>query len=156
MATAPVEAVEKPKATSKLAAGRMFPTGQYTHDREVRVPHGTVPDDLLRPEFWAIYGQHVGRMDRIHILWDDGTHYARVLVIDQGVGFIKAHILESHSLEASSETYAPQSAMRIEWKGVGEKYSVIRNSDQVMLRNGFRNRDLAEQWVREYLKTIAR
>jgi hypothetical protein len=119
------------------------------------VPEGVTADDVQQPEFWAHVATKLRRMDMIEVLAEDESYYAELLVMDAGVGFAKVKMLRFVELEAAGESTEANSAFKIEWKGIAKKYSVIRKSDSVTLRDGFTKKFDAETWVRGHASAMA-
>lgn len=115
----------------------------------------TVPEDLLRQDYWAHIAQELTPRARIEAWANDGSWMAEYVVLDTGRNWAKLHLLAKHQLskldpaQAEAEAASPYS---IEHRGPHAKWSVLRKSDNEVVHEGSETREGAATWLRERLK----
>lgn len=141
-------------AAYKLSPAKLQPAEHYRTRYAAVVDDGTTVEDLQRPEFWCHVAGKLRQMDILEVLAEDGSYFAELMVLKSGVGFAKVLLLREVQLEAT----APEDddlPVVVQWKGPHRKYSVIRKSDSVILKDSFVTKGEAETHAREYAQTVA-
>lgn len=133
-----------------------FKAAEYQRQIYVVNPElGTMPEDLLRPEYWAHVGQQLKPFDRIEARAEDGGWFAEYLVVTAGRGFAQLSLLMSKSLEEAVDMPVGSSAYKVEWAGPQHQYRVRRLSDNQVLKHGCQSKAEAERWLGEHVKAMA-
>ena len=140
--------------TYKILPNHMQLVEHYRAHYGASVPEGTTAEDLQRPEFWAHVARNLRPYDIIDVLPEDGSYFAEVIVLSQGVGFAKVKLLRFVEL-ADDEVLEDEAPVIVKWKGPHLKHTVIRKSDAQVLKDGFPTKLDAENWAREYAQKIA-
>jgi hypothetical protein len=115
----------------------------------------TLPEDLLKQDYWAHIAQEITPRARIEVWANDGSWMAEYTVLDVGRNWAKVHMLHKHQLskldpaQAEAEAASPYS---IEHRGPHARWSVLRKSDNEVVHEGEETRDGAATWLRERLK----
>lgn len=135
-------------------ASGMKPADAVFNNWSQLVPGGTSRADIERPEFWSHHAARLMPMDQITLNWEDGEHWALVLVISKGTGFAKVKVLHFIELQGEVGIDADPDYI-VKWRSPQSKYAVIRRSDGTMLKDGFGDKADAETFARDYQRTIA-
>lgn len=91
---------------------------------------GTVPEDLLAPEYWAHVANHMKPWAKIEARAEDGTWYAEYLVLDVGRTWAKVKLLSQHSLTTKDVSISQSNNIGLEVRFRGaRKWSVVRTAD---------------------------
>lgn len=127
---------------------------------DAKVEAGTTKDDILRPEYWSHVAELMTPWSEITVRTDDGTWYAKLLVLDCGRGWAKMQLLNMWSLttvDVAQSQSSPGTAddYDIIWKGGTRKHIVQRKSDQVVIHEGEHRKDSASAWLKEFLANKA-
>lgn len=147
---------------ARVYMGERFKGAEYANsDWRHRMEIGITKADLLKPEYWSHVSEHMSPYDEIKLTCDDGTVYARLLVLDCGRTWAKVQILEWYPLTtadvAQSQTNTgEQSDYTIDYKGKDRKFVIQRKSDQAVISEGEHARkEAAEAWLRDYIQGTA-
>jgi hypothetical protein len=122
---------------------------------QATVNHGTSPDDLKDPNYWAHVALKLKVGDRIDACAETGEWYAQLVVrkcdrISAVVGFI--HLVEFNE---NVEPMEEDSEYEVMWAGQHHKWRIMRVADNEVVKHGFETREDARQGIREYLKALA-
>lgn len=148
---------EDPRCYADRFSEADFTVGRFDHKTMV----GITREHLLHPEYWSHVSERMTPYSEVTVRCDDGTYYAKLLVLDCGRGWAKMQVLSWHNLTTSdvAQSQSPtaeESEFEITWKGGNRKYIVQRRSDQQVLHEGELRKDGAEIWLKEYLSGKAR
>lgn len=115
-------------------------------------------DEIIKPEFYAHVadGKGIKIGDEITAVCDDGSWRAHLYIIDVGRVWVRVHLLSKHEL-AVPLVFGddPNLALyRIDFKGRLLKHSVVRNSDNEVIKGGFTTSADANVWLGEHLKAM--
>lgn len=140
-----------------LRASRFQQADHFFTTYAVNAEAGHTIEDVEKPEYWAHVARQARPMDEIVVRADDGSYYARFLVLDSGDTWLKLHRLIHVELQkqASRDVLSRDGEYKISWAGPHDKWRVVRLSDSEKLVSGLASRDAADDWVREYRKVIA-
>lgn len=141
-------------ASHKLLPARLQVADHYRSRFGVVSEEGATVDDFLRPDYWAHVANKLRRHDIIEIIPEDGSFFVELLVLNTGTGFAKVMLLREVQLESEADEPLP-SDIEVKWRGPHRKFSVIRKSDNEVLKDSFVERTGAEQWAREYERAVA-
>lgn len=129
-----------------------FTVGRFDAKSEI----GTTQEDLLTPEYWSHVSERMTPYSEVTVRCDDGTYYAKFLVLDCGRGWAKMQLLNWWSLTTADVAQTQSSVgtaadYDILWKGSTRKHIVQRKSDQIVLHEGEQRKDAAVAWLNEFL-----
>lgn len=135
---------------------KLAETVRMTH---VIAPHqGTKVEDLTDPAYWAHVSAKMHAGDHIEAVAEDGTWFAELLVVRAERNWAKVALLRKVDLVATSVEVNPADFEEhyVKWGGVTTKFRVHRKKDKEVLRDGFDSAELANAWLAEHRKTLAR
>lgn len=160
--------MEEAKSNPQLDANRFSLAEQERNLWCVTVEHGITRSQILNPAFWAQFSTKLKPYDHIEVRCDDGTIYAELLVIQSERTWARVHVLNWHDLttkdiaqsQAAPDTSPevppdPTKEFKVKYMGPNKKWSVIRQSDEAIVREGEANKANAELWLSEYQRVIA-
>lgn len=117
---------------------------------------GVLPEDVLRPEYWANIANMLKPGDRIEITAEDNAFFMEVLVLAVGKHRVNVVSLRLADLNEVKSSVEPELAeYKITWGGNTTKHRVIRVSDGVIVHQGSATKTDAEHWLRDYMKSLA-
>ncbi len=118
----------------------------------------TVPEDMLKPEYWAHVSANLKPWDRIEVRANDGAWLAELLVLETARNWARVHILNAYKLTTSdvsltqSEVKGRYAEFRCEHMGPHDKWCIIRRSDSQKLHSGAESQDSAMKWLDDRIK----
>ena len=123
---------------------------------DAKVEIGTTREDLLKQEFWSHVSEQMTPYSEITARCDDGTFYAKYLVLDCGRGWAKVQELNWWNLTTKdvAQTQSAAGSMNdfeIIWKGGTRKHIVQRKSDGVVMQEGLQRKEAATDWLKDHL-----
>lgn len=133
-----------------------FSLARFHHKTEM----GITKAQLLNPEYWSFVGERMSPYSEIIVRSDDGTYYARFLVLDCGRNFAKVQCLDWYNL-TTRDVAESQSAVGtakdydIIWKGNRVKHIIQRKSDGAVIHEGIQLKETAVHWLTNFLETKA-
>lgn len=154
----------KPESTPQLDAGRMIAKEYDTVDYWVTVEEGITRKQMRDPAFWAHVASKLKPYFFIHLRCDDGSFYAKGIVLQVDRTWAVVHILEWHDLTtkdvaqteaAALEMGTAAEAFDVAYKGAHRKWCVIRKSSQEAVQEKLETKALAAFWLAEHLKSFA-
>ena len=162
---APTADSPKPPKIEKVIERKVQPLAndrleeaEYRRNVLVATAHvGTVPADLLKPEYWAYVSPRLKPWDEIHVRADDGTWYAKYLVTEAGRTFARTHMLENHNLTSRDVALSQApiiigGAYEVKYRGEHNKWSVVRTTDASVMHEFEETQGGAVNWANERLK----
>ena len=128
----------------------------------VRVPAGTLPEDLTQPEYWkhVVQAKRFKAGDDIIARCEDRTWRASYEIRDVGPLHATLAILKPDSAGvcwfAKIDELAKDSDTHyVEWLNIGTMYVVKRKSDGEIIEQKFRTPELAAAWMHKHIEKIA-
>jgi len=149
------------------------------HFRVIVIDLETTLDDILKPEYWVNCGATLKGAGQhpfpiVEVIWQDGSRYIELMVIDANNLWAKVRVLRDIDLTKQEERPALEKARKslkkkseaspdpdsdnpfeIKWVSPSSKYGVIRKSDGERLTEGCESKEAAEQWIEDYNKSMA-
>lgn len=143
---------ESPRCQVGQLQGDEFAMRRFVH----RAPIGIRLQQLLEQEYWSHVSQDMTPYSEVSVRAEDGTFYAKLLVLDCGRSWARMQVLGHWPLTtadvAQSQSQAPKAVdFKIEYKGPNRKYVVLRLSDQAAIHEGEARKEGAEIWLKEYI-----
>lgn len=127
--------------------------------------HGTVFEDMLKPQYWANVAYKFKPGDRIEITAENGDWFAELMVVAAARLWAKVAVLRYVELaeakltegQAASDLVGldPVDDYEVKWSGPSVKWRVLRKADNHPLRDGFQTKDEAENWLKDYVKAVS-
>jgi len=117
------------------------------------VPAGTLPEDLLKPEFWAHVAVKMKPQDQVEAWSDDGTWYAEYVVraADRNWALLAP---KTKVVFTAADIPRPDEPYSVTYRGNLDQWSVVRKSDGSVLFKDGRTQDEATAWMRQYIRTV--
>ena len=105
------------------------------------IPIGTLPEDLLKPEYWAHVATHLRPWARIEARAEDGTWFAEYIVLSVDRTWARVRMLGKYNLTSqdvalSQAEKITQSGFEVKWRGPNCKWSVVRKADAEVMKEG--------------------
>jgi len=112
---------------------------------------GTTRERLLDPSYYSVVGDMFLPYDKLHVIAEDRSYYAELLVTDCGRGYASVTELGFHPLEALlvCQDSLPSNHQIIHL-GADDLYAVKRTSDGVLLGKGFASRQAAVDFLLDH------
>ncbi len=145
---------EKPKASVMLSPGRRQPFTHRNQIHNITAEENTPFDAVMDPQFYAHIAPNLRMYDEIRVTTDDGAYYARLLVLAVGQTWAKVRKLEFVDLMGSeSDTPAdPMNQYYVKFRGPVLKWSMLRRSDNAVIREGMDTRGEAERYMADHVR----
>lgn len=116
--------------------------------------HGTKFDDILKETYWSMVAYKLKPCDLIEVHAEDGSYYAQLYVRSCGRNWAKVSPLMIAKFEDDVATPG-DAEYKVEWKGPHRRFSVLRISDNEIIKDGFELREQADAYVKSHIKTMA-
>lgn len=148
------------RVVPQLAPGHMILAEQVRSEYVVTVGSGVLIEDLSVPSFWAHHASQLRPYDELVIHPEDGTWYAKYVVLDCSRTWAKVKQLSfvslttsdvSMSQAADAELKAAQAAYKVMLRGP-HKWSVIRVSDGAVMQQDIQIKGDAEEWLAKHVR----
>lgn len=145
-----------PNQDPRIQVDRFQVADQTLGSFDAKTEIGITQEQLLRPEYWSHVSERMTPYSEITVRCDDGTYYAKLLVLDCGRGWAKMQLLNWWNLTTSDVAQTQSRAGTAEdyailWKGPTRKHIVQRISDQQVIHEGEQRKDGAAAWLAEFL-----
>jgi len=144
------------RAVPPCSPNRIKLTGYLHNDWDVTPPRGTEVDDLKNPDWWKHIASSFKPHDHIEAICEDGSWYARFLVVSCDRTWANVHLLEHHDLAAAKfkTRNSEFEDYKVEWTTLGQ-WTIIKKGNEGMppLKDGFTTRIDALTWLDEHLRT---
>lgn len=156
-AKAPAETPTKPeRKVQPLENGRMEEAQYRRNFLDATAHPGTLPGDLLKPEYWAYVSNRLKPWDEITVRADDGTWLAKYVVTESGRTYARVHMMEQHNLStrdvALSATRLVIGDYEVLHRGEHQKWSVVRTNDRAVVHEFEETQGGAVNWANERIK----
>lgn len=139
---------------TQLAPARMELAEQLRTIWSVSLEEGTPFEALMDPAFWAHVSAKLRPRDRLEVEPEDGSFYAELIVLDAGKLYARVAVLlkvDLGSIEVSADF--PRE-LEVKFRGVNQKWCVVRRSDKSVLKFGLETSEQAISWAMENWKNI--
>lgn len=112
-------------------------------------PEGSVPDDVLKQEFWSLTSEKLRPYDEIDVISNDASWMIKVKVLSCSNTW--AHVHEMHRYQFETATSPSKSTrFRVMFRGPEEKWCVIRNSDDMVVMAKLETMQIANQVMADH------
>jgi hypothetical protein len=144
----PAPAPVKKEAVYRLTGPRMKEASYARTVYHVTPEAGTPFEALLRAEYWAHVAIKLRPMDRVEVLAEDGGYFAELLVISTSRLAATVAVLSHVVLTSADQAPATdEGRYDTKWGGPVAKWRVVRRVDNVVVRDGFANKDEARRFI---------
>jgi hypothetical protein len=116
--------------------------------------HGTKFEDILTEAYWSMVAYKLNPCDIIEIHAEDGSYYAQLYVRAAGKNWAKVSPIVFAQFD-KSETKQGASEYEVAWKGPHRMFAVIRVADNEIIKDGFKAKELAEDYMKSHSKAMA-
>lgn len=146
-----------PRAKTVLPAQFLPAASIYNHHAVLVAPDMTV-EDILSPETWVHVARRLRQHDIIEAIAEDASFRVRITVRsitipDVGTPMMRLALLDENRFNDGAELDV--GAYKVAWN-VGSKTFVIkRASDGKQMRDGFKTREEAEDWLNAHTAPVA-
>jgi hypothetical protein len=129
-----------------ITTARMKPAAYVRNIYAVTPEAGTTVDAIQEKEFWVHLAGNLHISDRLEVIPEDFAYYAELLVTEVGRTWAKVKLLNLHRLDSAEEVgLEPQH--RVVWRGQKAKHSVVRISDNAVVKDGFDSKPTAVEYM---------
>jgi hypothetical protein len=138
---------------TQLAPNGLKPSESIRNQWHAEPEHGTPPEALLDPAYWAHVSVKMRRKDIVCALAVDNSYFSELLVIDVGKNYAKVVQLRCVQITQAQIVRNPiPDGFEIKFRGKETKWSVLRGKD--VLKDKLETPDAAEQWLADHVKTL--
>lgn len=156
--SATITNIDEARKPARQLESTRFKSAEYVRTIHHAAPFdGTVPEDLLKPDFWAHVADNFKQYDRVEALANDGTWWAEYIVVACGRAYAQLRILRKVDLDPVTINKALQSALRayeVRHRGPHDQWSVIRLSDNAVVHEGEQTESGANTWLVNHMKAL--
>lgn len=121
---------------------------------------GVLFEEVLKPAYWDNVAARMNAGDEVSVFPEDKSYFAKLLVIDKSQSLKQgeahwAKVILTQFVQIAEEAAAiDESEYEIKFRGAA-KWSVIRNSDKKVLKDGLSSKEEAAACANELSKTLA-
>lgn len=114
------------------------------------IPSGISPDDLEDDRYWVNVSNKINIYDEIRAVAEDGSFYARLLVLSKRGLELTVKIIELVWLESDEDKkLGDQDRYQIKWRGP-KKWSLVDTENNTIIRDEIPNKKEALDLFEEY------
>jgi len=149
----------QPRKIEAMEPARMQ-DAEFMRAQKVAIAHAnTLPEDLLRHDYWAHVAQSLSPWTRIEVRANDGSWLFEGVVRECGRNWAHVHCLNLYQL--GNDTAKVNDAIAAEYAGLPyevvyrgefEQWSVIRKSDRAVIHDKEATKAGADRWMIERQK----
>jgi hypothetical protein len=135
--------------------------GLAMHKRNVWhavLPEGVEYETVFKPAFWAHVASKMRPGDEVIVINDEMTVRAELVV--KNAERLWAQLIEVSRVDLTAQVAAPEALadyhVEVKWAGPHDKFRVerVRNGQREVLASGMADKEIAERWRADHLKTI--
>lgn len=115
---------------------------------------GTAFEDILTDSYWSLVGYKFKPGDIIEVHAEDGSYFAELYVRAAGRNWAKVALLRKIDLEPVAISHGSPE-FEAAWKGPHRKFSVVRLSDNQIIKDSFETREQAVEYIKSHIKAMA-
>lgn len=109
-------------------------------------------EHVANPRLWGDLLEKIARGDTIEAFKPDSGAWARFVVTEAGVGFIKLGKTESFT---PAEVTVLDVGLEPKWNVGKRAFDVIRSADKFVMKDGFQTKQSAADWIADHTKKVA-
>lgn len=146
----------KPRFIPTLYLERVTLAEQTRREWFVFIPHGTEPEDLEEASYWANLSHLLKKHDRIECVWEDGKGEVTLRVLGSGQGWVKVTPIAAKQYPKFSPEAlnAILPGHRVKYTNDFQKWVVLRDADQRVLKDQCDTEEEAYRWLANYAKSL--
>lgn len=134
----------------KINVGNLKPA-EFARNVFAATPdHGTVFEDILKPEYWAHVASKLHPTDRIELVAEDGSWFAELIVTAAARNWASVSVLRYVEISEAAKPAAKTAQFEVAFKGQKLLHAVIRKSDKEIVKSGFAKAGEAAKWLEQY------
>lgn len=150
------DAADKPERHVEQLNPIRMKGAEFLRVDAVAIAHAnTLPADLLKPDYWAHVAKELRPRAHVEVWADDGSWYAEVLVREVGRAYCRVHlktVINFDEQNAAQSKAIEFGGYRVVHRGEFAQWSVIRLSDNQVMREELGTQGAAVDWVNERIK----
>lgn len=163
----------------QMAADRFKLAEHERNVHSITIEEGVTRAQLINPAFLAHVAAKLRPYDQIEVRCDDGTLFAKLLVLQAERTWARVHVLEWHNLTTRDVSLSqvgeqaksgaadkaagpdparalmPEDDYLVQWKGPHKKWCVIRKADGAYMREAEPDKAAATTWLLDWIKVTA-
>lgn len=116
--------------------------------------HGTKFEDILTETYWSMVAYKLKPCDIIEVHAEDGSYFAQLYVRATGTNWAKVSPVSFAQFD-KSEVKHGSSEYEVAWKGPHRMFAVIRLADNEIIKDGFKAKEHAEEYLKSHSKAMA-
>lgn len=120
---------------------------------------GTLPEDVVKPEYWRDIGEILRPGDRIEISTDDMTWCGDCVVYDSGRLFAHVRFMTLVKFEPTQDTKDGLDGLKVAYRGQYHRYCIVKENPDgqiTVIKHGFQNQAKAMEGLMEYRREALR
>lgn len=142
---------KKPKLPASLPHSALKLRESCNNEWRAVIPRGVEPERVLDSDFWAAVSRDFLPYDTIKCIGEARDFYTELLVLEAGSGYcalVKLNHIQLPALLVSQKGLPPNH--EIYYSGPEKLYCVKRNSDSVVMGEGFTSREAALEYLLDH------
>lgn len=132
-------------ALCKMSERQIGQMAEVRNAWSVTPPAGTKVEALENPASWVNLTRFLRARDHVEAMPEDGAWLAEFVVLQKTA--IGATLFRLNYWDLSDTDVADTSEYFVKWRGPAAKFSVMRESDKAVLKDGFDDKGDAERWM---------
>ena len=139
-----------------LQPNRLQRSEHFYAQYAVELPGHVSLDQAMTPEYLAHVASRLRPFDRICFMAEDGSYFADTVVVHARPGAAVLRLVQKVDMIAADESAAVATSMvKVEWRGPRGKWTIIRTSDNHVIKNGIGDENDARREASEYERNYA-
>lgn len=119
------------------------------------IPNDTPYEAIFDPFFWCAIAPKVSIGSKIEIFAENGSYYAEAIVIAASTQWVKVkEILKIVLNDEEKDFKQEDESFVIKWAGPHAKWRVLKKDGNIVLKDGAKTEEEANQWLKEYKKSM--
>ncbi len=140
--------VKKPKFSARDFGVASFKRNEWRLD----LTEAHALSDVENSRLWGDILGKVARGDTVEAFKADSGEWARYVVTESGLGFIKLGKTESFT---PAEVAIPDGPLEVKWNVGKRSFDVKRGADGFVMSGGFQTKSAAAAWIMDHNKKMA-
>jgi len=134
----------------KPLSGNKFKNAEFSRNLfAITPPPGVTIEDMKKREYWTNVAKFLKQFSRIEVMPRDGSFFAEFVVTSAGPNWANVVLRDFVELD-NFKPAIEDTEFSVKLQGGDDGWAVIRNSDKVVLGNGFDTSDDAKTWLESY------
>ena len=139
-----------------LQPNRLQRSEHFYAEYGVELPGAVSLDDAMKSEYLAHVASRLRPFDRICFMSEDGSYFADTVVVNARPGAVLLRLVQKVEMNGAADGFddAP-GLVRVEHRGPRGKWTILRNSDNHVIKNGMADKADALREAAEYERNYA-